>query len=115
MIQISMTINIYSNPVNHTDSSQNPHHLCLLVYNVPPGFKLLTVQPHGNFRSNKPFYATWPGTLKMVKEEVKDSEPIEAVAVVLQKVGGLLPARASGQLPRGEMQATKAKRSLKFH
>ena len=34
----------------------------------------------------------------MVKEEVNNSGPKEAVAVVSQKVGGVLRARAPGQL-----------------
>lgn len=81
---------------------------------MPPGFKPLTSQPHGNSRSNKPYFATWPSTLKMIKQEVKEAGPKEVVALVSTKVGGVIGARAPGQLPRGEMQVTNAKRTLKF-
>ena len=96
------------------DASRNPHHLCLVTYHIPPGFKPLTSQPHGNSRSNKPYFATWPSTLKMIKQEVKAAGPKDVVASVSAKVGGVIGARAPGQLPRGEMQVTNAKRTLKF-
>jgi hypothetical protein len=51
---------------------------------------------------------------KYIKQEVKDAGPKDVVASVSAKVGGVIGARAPGQLPRGEMQVTNAKRTLKF-
>ena len=46
-----------------TDADRNPHHLCLVMCHMPPGYKPLTSQPHGNSQSNKPYFATWPSML----------------------------------------------------
>ena len=85
-----------------------------MTYHIPPGFKPLTSQPCGNSRSNKPYFATWPGILKMIKQEVKEAEPKEVVASVSAKVGGVIGAKIPGQFPQGEMQATNGKQTLKF-
>ena len=78
---------------------------------MPPGFKPLTSQPNGNSRSNKPYFHS---TLKKIKQETREAGPKEVVATVSAKVGGVIGARAPGQLPRGEMQVTNAKRTLKL-
>ena len=95
------------------DARGNPHHLCLLTYYIPPGFKPYVV-PHGNSKTCKPFHPTWPSTMELIKKEGCASGPKEVVAVVSGKVGGVLGASAPGQLPRGEAQVSNAKRHLRF-
>ena len=81
---------------------------------MPPLFKPI-VRPYGNSKSNKPFYPTWPSTLKMVKGELEASGPKDIMSSVSRKVGGVMGAAAPGQLPRDETQISNAKRTLKFH
>jgi hypothetical protein len=95
------------------DSKGNPHHLCMLTYYIPPGFKPYAL-PHGNSKSCKPFHPTWPSTLELVKKEGSCTGPKEVVARVSERVGGVMGASAPGQLPRGEMQVSNAKRHLQF-
>ncbi len=80
---------------------------------MPAGFKPV-VNPHGNAKSSKPYYPTWPSTLKLVKNEMGVSVPKDVVSSVSAKVGGVVGATAPGQLPRGEMQVSNAKRAIKF-
>ena len=101
-------------PCVFTDFSGNPHHLCLIVYHIPNGFKPV-VKSHGNTKISKPYFPTWPSTMKMLKEEIGESGPKAVVSSVSAKVGGVVGAVAPGQLPRGEMQVSNVKRSLKFH
>ena len=76
-----------------TDGKGNPHHVCLVVYHIPPGFKPFA-QPHGNSKSNKPYYSTWPSTMKLLKEELAESGPKDVVSSVSAKVGGVMGATA---------------------
>ena len=46
----------------------------------------------------KPFFATWLSTKAMIKKEMKESGPKDAVSIVSHKVGGVVGAVASGQL-----------------
>ena len=94
--------------ISHTDASNNPHHLCLLVYRMPQGF-IPSIAPHGNSKEKIPFYPTWPSTMSQIKEESLVKGPKAAVEGLSLKVGGLLGATASGQLPRNEKQISNAK------
>ena len=85
-----------------SDSKGNPHHLCLLTYYIPLGFKPY-VMTHGNSKSCKPYHPTWPSTLELVKKEGSCTGPKEVVARVSERFGGVMGAIAPGQLPRGEM------------
>lgn len=70
--------------------------------------------PHGNSKSCKLYHPTWPSTLELVKKEGSCTGPKEVVARVSERVGGVMGAIAPGQLPRGEMQVSNAKRHLQF-
>lgn len=52
--------------------------------------------------------------MKLLKEELAESGPKDAVSSVTAKVGGVVGANAPGQLPRGETQVSNVKRALKF-
>ena len=51
--------------------------------------------------------------MKMIKSEMKSSEPKEVVSSVSVKVGGVMQAAAPGELPCGERQVINAKRALR--
>ena len=52
------------------DSKKRPHHLCLIVYYIPENFEP-KLQPHGNSKSDRPFYPTLPSTLQAISESQK--------------------------------------------
>ena len=85
----------------------------MLTYYIPPKFEPY-VRPHGNSKSTKPFHPTWPSTIKMIKRGGAHAGPKEVVSSVSHNVGGVMGAIAPGQLPRGEMQVSNAKRQLQF-
>ena len=47
------------------DSNKQPHQLCILVYYIPDDFKP-TLKPHGNSKTDKPFYGTLPSTIHSI-------------------------------------------------
>ena len=53
------------------DLKDTPHCLCLLVYCIPKGFIPVSL-PHGDSISKKPYFATWPSTMKMIKSKAVD-------------------------------------------
>ena len=93
-----------------TDSSNSPHHLCLLVYRIPPGF-VPTVKKHGN---SLPFHPTWPSTKELIKKECLIKGPEHAVSSISGELGGITHASAPGMLPRDEKQVSNFKRKLYF-
>lgn len=81
-----------------TDNHGSRHPLCLLAYCMPKNFKPFA-KPHGNSKCSKPYYATCPSTMHMLKTESKESGPKEVVSAVSLEVGGVIGAIAPGQLP----------------
>ena len=91
-------INIFYN----LDPDGNPHRLCFLSYRLPDGFKPVIV-PHGNTKSNQPFYPTLP---QYKSPECKASGPKETLYKVSAKIGGIKNASCASQLPRNERQVS---------
>jgi len=86
------------------DNFGNPHHLCMAVYHIPPGF-IPIISSHGNSKTpGKPFHPTWPSTKESIKEESKGRGLKETVSVVSSRAGGTIGARTPGELPRNEQQ-----------
>ena len=95
------------------DSSQCPHHLCLVVYRFPPSF-VPKISSHGNLKEKRPFYPTWPSTRDLSKSHCINEGPKETIEHVSSQVGGVAQALGPGQLPRSEKQVTNMRRSEKF-
>ena len=91
-----------------TDSNKQPHHLCLVVYYIPEGFEP-KVQPHGNSKSDKPYYPTLPSTLKAISESHSISNK-QILSEVSSSVGGVLCASDPCSLPRSEQQVADVRR-----
>ena len=53
-----------------------------------------------------PFQPTWSSTKKHIKQESSKDGPKCVVASLSAKVGGVMEAKAPGQLPRDEKQVT---------
>ena len=109
MIQL-MTITVVIIP---TDSSENPHHLCLVSYRMPSDF-VPVVAPHGNSKSLTPFFPTLPSTQKEIGNQCSTGGPKHVVSMVSKKVGGVLNAHCPGELPRNERQVTYMKQKSKM-
>ena len=58
------------------DPDGNPHHLCFLSYRLPEVKPVIV--PHGNAKSNQPFYPTLPSTKALISE-CKASGPKETL------------------------------------
>ena len=91
-----------------TDATNNPHHLCLVTYHLPPGF-VPTVKSHGNSKKGTPFHPTWFSTKQQLKGKCGTQGPKSVVASLSAAAGGILEASAPGQLPRGEKQVVNFK------
>lgn len=96
----------------YTDASNHPHQLCLVVYQVPPGFtpKLAS---HGNSKNVRPFYPTWPSTLAEIKKECREQGSKATVEYVSSVAGRVIGASAPGQLPCDEKQVTNMRKREK--
>ena len=95
------------------DAQNNPHHLCMVVYYIPPGFTP-KIASHGNSKDRtKEYHTTWASTREIIKSEPSCSGPKATVASVSTKVGGLLDTSCPGQLPRSERQVTYVRQKSK--
>ena len=94
--------------LSHAIDEGKPFSLSLVVYHLPLNFKP-TVMPHGNSKSETPFYPTWPSTMKGLKQELQTSGPKQVMSSISTKAGGVLGAMGPGQLPQNEMQISNAK------
>uniref|UniRef100_A0A1X7THD2 Uncharacterized protein n=1 Tax=Amphimedon queenslandica TaxID=400682 RepID=A0A1X7THD2_AMPQE len=86
-----------------TDPHGDPHHLCLLSYRIPRGYKPV-VQPHGNLKSLSPFYPTLHSTKQEMRRLCTTISPKGTVGVVSASLGGVVAAKSPCQLPRNECQ-----------
>lgn len=87
------------------DAANNPHHYCLVVYHIPPGFAP-EVKSHRNSKHGTPFHPTWPSTKQRIKDECGKQGPKHVIASLSAEAGGVLEAAAPGQLPRNEKQVS---------
>ena len=86
----------------------NPNHLCLMSYHLPPGF-VPTVKSHGNSKKGTPYHPTWASTKQQVKEKCDSRGPKCVVASLSAAAGDVLEATAPGQLPWGKKQIANFK------
>lgn len=90
----------------YTDASNNPHHLCLLVYRMPKGFTPI-IKSHGNSKDNRPFLPTWPNTLSRVKDERVLKQ---LLSVFQRRWVEFWVHQDQGKIPRNEKQVSNAKK-----
>lgn len=67
-------------------------------------------KPHGNSKSAKPFVCTTPSTLQKLKECRKTNQSSKlAVSKVTKEKGGIVSAKAIGDIPRNRKQVYNIK------
>ena len=71
------------------------------------------VLPHGNSKSDRPFFPTLPSTMMKIKEECNVYGPKKVVCDISSDLGGIINASDSCELSRSEQQVSQAKRRLK--
>ena len=94
------------------DAQKQPHKYCMVVYYLPNNF-VPKIVPHGNSKTSKPFYPTLPSTMSALKAECETSGPKIVVGKISARVGGIVAASDSCELPRGEQQVSDLKRRKK--
>ena len=88
-----------------TDGTGNPHHLCLISYRIPKGFKP-KVGSHGNDKTSKPFFPTLPSTKLKIRSQSKECGPKQILGVVSKWLGGVQNASSPCDLSRNERQCS---------
>ena len=97
-----------------TDPKGNPHHLCMVSYRIPKDFTPVVV-PHGNSKTNQPFFPTLPSTKVLIAAQSHSCGPKETVSAVSEKVGGVVNARSASELPCNERQVSYIQSRSKSH
>ena len=69
--------------------------------------------PHGNSKSDRPFFPTLPSTMEMIRKRSSEGGPKEVVGTVSARLGGVMKAADACELPRDEQQVSQMKRRLK--
>ena len=69
----------------------------MIVYYIPENFEP-KFQPHGNSKSDRPFYPTLPSTLQAISESQKVGNK-QIVSDISSSVGGVLSASDPCTLP----------------
>ena len=72
------------------------------VFNGPP--HPIIQKPHGNSKEAKPFIRTSPSTLQKLKECSKTSTVKRTIYAITKEKGGIVDAKAVGDLPRDRKQ-----------
>ena len=72
------------------------------------------VRPHGNTKSNKPYYRSEKSVRRDLSSALKEDSPKEAIDKVFVSRGGLLGASSAGSLPRSQQQAYNIKNQAKL-
>ena len=85
-----------------TDTTGNPHHLCLVSYRIPTGFTP-EVLPHGNDKAMTPFFPTLPSTKASNSQETSHG-PKQVLATVSRELDGVQHASSPCELPQNERQ-----------
>ena len=63
------------------------------------------VRPHGNAKTNKPYRRTKESTKSLLREQLHQRDPKDAIDNVLSEKGGMLRAQNAGDIPRDRTQA----------
>ena len=72
------------------------------------------VRPHGNTKSNKPYYHSEKSVTRDLSSALKEASPKEAIDKVFISRWGLLGASSAGSLPRSQQQAYNIKNQAKL-
>ena len=96
-------------PLTDMNGLQNKHVMVQYWFDGPP--VEVKVKPHGNARTNLPFFRTAESAKKRHREIAASNKPKEAVQVATQECGGELEAKGVRLLPRNVQQMKNYRRS----
>ena len=86
------------------------HHVMVQYWFYGPPVKLM-IKPHGNSRTNKPFFVTAESAKKRHCEIASANKPSSAIRIATEECGGELQARGMSHLPRNLQQMKNYRRS----
>ena len=69
--------------------------------------QVLDIKPHGNSKTEEPYFRTSTNTIKSLKSNLKSASPKEALEKVSTERGGEMSAKSVGSLPRNHQQVYK--------
>ena len=69
--------------------------------------------PHGNSKTEEPYFRTSISTIKSLKSNLKGASPKEALEKVFTERGGEMSAKSAGSLVRNRQQVYNIKRQLR--
>ena len=75
--------------------------------------ELLDIKPHGNSKTQEPYFRTSVSTMKSLKTNIKNASPKETLEKVSTERGGEMSAKSAGSLPRNRQQVYNIKRQLR--
>jgi len=84
-----------------TDHKENPHHLCLVSYQLPSGF-VPSITPHSISKGKRPFYPTLPSTKAKIKLESQFHGQKSTLNIVSDDIGRIIGAKGPCDLPRNK-------------
>ena len=87
-----------------TDPSGDRLNLALVQYTFSSSPHPIIQKPHGNSKERKPFVRTAPSTLQKLKECSKTQTAKRAIFSVTEDKGGVINAKAVGDLPHNRKQ-----------
>ena len=94
----------------YTDPSGDQLNRAFVQYSFSDKPHPILQKPHGNSKCAKPFVRTTPSTLQKLKECRKTNEPPKlAVSNVTKEKGGIVSAKAIGDIPRNRRQVYNMK------
>ena len=73
----------------------------------------LDIKPHGNSKTEEPYFRTSISTIKSLKSNLKGASSKEALEKVSTERGGEMSAKSAGSLPRNRQQVYNIKRQLR--
>ena len=94
----------------YTDADGKPNRYCMVQYFFDGPVVPVKFKPHGNSKSNKPFFRTAESTKRHLRELTTKHTPSEVVSLATAEEGGEIYARGASCLPRDRMQIKNFKR-----
>jgi hypothetical protein len=67
------------------------------------------IKPHGNSKSDRPFFRTSSTTGKHIQELSKQTKPKEVVEILTKEQGGVTNLQSYGMVPRDRKQVVNAR------
>ena len=101
---------IIASIVYSPDGGGKQNRYCMLQYYFDGPEVEVKIKPHGNAKSNAPFFRTSDSAKKLHKELASKNMPKEAIYKATQMHGGEIEAKGMSGLPRNRIQISNYRR-----